>query len=60
MNKRERLREIHELQAELKRRREQCKKCDAIECGHCAEPKWNLMNKIEQLKKNAGNEDHSL
>jgi hypothetical protein len=53
MNKRERLREIHELQAELKRRREQCKKCDVMEYGHCAEPKWNLMNKIERLKKEA-------
>ncbi|MDR0662660.1 MAG: hypothetical protein LBF80_01085 [Spirochaetaceae bacterium] len=51
MNKHERLREISELQTELKRKREQCKKCDAWECGHCAESKWNLINKIERLKK---------
>jgi hypothetical protein len=50
--------QIAELKARLKAFREQCKKCDAWECGHCAEPKWDLEQKIERLKAEARHEYH--
>ncbi|MDR0387255.1 MAG: hypothetical protein LBH57_04390 [Treponema sp.] len=41
------------LEAELAERRKHCENCEIgkWECGHCAEPKWNLEKAIEQLRR---------
>jgi hypothetical protein len=42
--------QIDEMKSQLAMKKELCKKCDRMECGHCAEPKFRLEEAIERLE----------
>jgi hypothetical protein len=53
MKKTEKKKQIAALKKELAERRKYCAECEIgkWECGHCAEPKWELKKNIERLEK---------